>query len=80
MEERRRALDAFKAGDVRFLICNNCRQATRKQQPHILSLAGTDVGARGIDIKELPYVVNMTLPDESEQYIHRVGRVGRSFL
>src|SRR4051812_37635342 len=38
--------------------------------------AGTDVGARGIDIRELPYVINMTLPDESEQYIHRVGRVG----
>ncbi len=33
----------------------------------------TDVAARGIDIKGLPYVVNMTLPDESENYIHRIG-------
>ena len=36
----------------------------------------TDVAARGIDIAGLPYVVNMTLPDRSEDYIHRVGRVG----
>jgi len=31
----------------------------------------TDVGARGIDISGLPYVINMTLPDKSEDYIHR---------
>jgi len=36
----------------------------------------TDVAARGIDIAGLPYVINMTLPDRSEHYIHRVGRVG----
>lgn len=38
----------------------------------------TDVAARGIDIKGLPYVVNVTLPDQSENYIHRIGRVGRA--
>ena len=40
----------------------------------------TDVAARGIDIKELPYVINMCLPDlpQLEDYIHRVGRVGRA--
>lgn len=38
----------------------------------------TDVAARGIDINSLPFVVNMTLPDEAEDYIHRVGRVGRA--
>lgn len=38
----------------------------------------TDVAARGLDIRELPYVINMTLPDRSEDYIHRVGRVGRA--
>lgn len=36
----------------------------------------TDVAARGIDISGLPFMVNMTLPDKSEDYIHRVGRVG----
>jgi ATP-dependent RNA helicase DDX1 len=38
----------------------------------------TDVAARGIDVRELPYVINMTLPPEPEEYIHRVGRVGRA--
>ncbi len=39
-----------------------------------------DVAARGLDIKELPYVINMTLPDPdtAETYIHRIGRVGRA--
>lgn len=41
-------------------------------------LIATDVAARGIDVRELPYVINMTLPDEPENYIHRVGRVGRA--
>ena len=36
----------------------------------------TDVAARGIDISGLPYLINMTLPDRSEDYVHRVGRVG----
>jgi len=41
-------------------------------------LVCTDVAARGLDIKELPFVVNMTLPDKEEDYVHRVGRVGRA--
>eukprot|EP01039_Chlorochromonas_danica_P006232 gene6232-6871_t len=38
----------------------------------------TDVAARGIDIDSLPYVINITLPDEPQNYIHRIGRVGRA--
>ena len=38
----------------------------------------TDVAARGLDIKELPYVINVTLPDKPEDYVHRIGRVGRA--
>ena len=38
----------------------------------------TDVAARGIDIKGLPFVINFTLPDKTENYIHRIGRVGRA--
>ncbi|EDV25940.1 uncharacterized protein TRIADDRAFT_24752 [Trichoplax adhaerens] len=38
----------------------------------------TDVAARGLDITGIPYVVNVTLPDEKENYIHRIGRVGRA--
>ena len=38
----------------------------------------TDVAARGIDVKEVPFVINMTLPDSVESYLHRIGRVGRA--
>lgn len=38
----------------------------------------TDVAARGIDVQGLPFMINYTLPDKAEDYIHRVGRVGRA--
>jgi len=40
-------------------------------------LIGTDVTARGIDIPDIAIVVNYDLPDEAENYVHRVGRTGR---
>lgn len=40
-------------------------------------LIATDLSARGIDIKQVGYVVNYDLPDEPEYYVHRVGRTGR---
>ncbi|CAK0796045.1 unnamed protein product, partial [Prorocentrum cordatum] len=58
-DERRQNLEAFKEGDIRFLVC-------------------TDVAARGIDIAGLPYVIQTTLPDDIENYIHRIGRCGRA--
>lgn len=41
-------------------------------------LVGTDVAARGLDIDDLPYVVNYELPSTAEDYIHRIGRTGRA--
>ena len=38
----------------------------------------TDVAARGIDVTGLPFMINMTLPDEKSNYVHRIGRVGRA--
>ncbi len=38
----------------------------------------TDVASRGLDVRELPYVINMWLPDDAETYLHRIGRVGRA--
>jgi ATP-dependent RNA helicase DDX1 len=38
----------------------------------------TDVAARGIDVTNLPYVIQMTLSEDIDDYIHRIGRVGRS--
>jgi ATP-dependent RNA helicase DDX1 len=48
------------------------------KEGNVRFLICTDVAARGIDISGLPYVINLTLPDEAEQYIHRIGRVGRA--
>ncbi len=41
-------------------------------------LVATDVAARGLDIEDLPYVVNYELPTMPEAYIHRIGRTGRA--
>ncbi|KAK7070784.1 ATP-dependent RNA helicase ddx1 [Halocaridina rubra] len=38
----------------------------------------TDVAARGIDVGGLPFIINVTLPDEKSNYVHRIGRVGRA--
>lgn len=38
----------------------------------------TDVAARGIDMKGIPYVINVMLPDDKMNYVHRIGRVGRA--
>lgn len=38
----------------------------------------TDVAARGLDITGLPFMINVTLPDEKSNYVHRIGRVGRA--
>ncbi len=57
--ERTRALDGFKAGDIRVLVA-------------------TDVAARGLDIEDLPHVVNYELPWQPQDYIHRIGRTGRA--
>lgn len=41
-------------------------------------LVATDIAARGLDIDQLPYVVNFDLPNVPEDYVHRIGRTGRA--
>jgi ATP-dependent RNA helicase RhlE len=41
-------------------------------------LVATDIAARGIDIDQLPHVVNYDIPHVSEDYVHRIGRTGRA--
>ncbi len=42
------------------------------------ALVATDIAARGIDIDELPHVVNYDIPNVAEDYVHRIGRTGRA--
>jgi ATP-dependent RNA helicase RhlE len=44
----------------------------------VRALVATDIAARGIDIDDLPHVVNYEIPNVSEDYVHRIGRTGRA--
>lgn len=57
--------------EERFQILNSFRDGTERV------LITTDVAARGIDIPNVEYVINYDLPDNPENYVHRVGRTGR---
>lgn len=41
-------------------------------------LVATDVASRGIDVDQLPYVINFDMPENAETYVHRIGRTGRA--
>ncbi|MEO1942123.1 MAG: C-terminal helicase domain-containing protein, partial [Campylobacterales bacterium] len=41
-------------------------------------LVATDVAARGLDIREVSHIFNFQLPENRENYIHRIGRTGRA--
>ena len=51
---------------------------TRMRAGSIRFLVATDVAARGIDLENLPCVINYTFPESPEAYIHRTGRTGRA--
>ncbi len=65
-------------------IHGNKSQAARTQalkgfkSGRIGVLVATDIAARGIDIQQLPQVVNFDLPNVPEDYVHRIGRTGRA--
>lgn len=65
-------------------IHGNKSQSARTQalaafkQGKIQALVATEVASRGLDIKELPHVVNYELPNVPEDYVHRIGRTGRA--
>tara|TARA_Y100001936_G_scaffold254126_1_gene325341 strand:- start:13523 stop:15010 length:1488 start_codon:yes stop_codon:yes gene_type:complete len=44
----------------------------------VCALVATDIAARGLDIEDLPHVINFELPNTPEDYIHRIGRTGRA--
>jgi ATP-dependent RNA helicase RhlE len=48
------------------------------KQGKVRVLVATDIAARGLDINQLPHVVNFELPNVPEDYVHRIGRTGRA--
>ncbi|MEC9041671.1 MAG: DEAD/DEAH box helicase [Verrucomicrobiota bacterium] len=54
------------------------RSLERFKKGTVRVLVATDVASRGLDIKQLPRVVNYELPDVAEDYVHRIGRTGRA--
>ena len=51
---------------------------TQFKNGEICALVATDIAARGIDIAQLPHVVNYEMPQVAEDYVHRIGRTGRA--
>jgi ATP-dependent RNA helicase RhlE len=54
------------------------RALARFKSGEMRVLVATDLAARGLDIEQLPHVVNYELPNVPEQYVHRIGRTGRA--
>lgn len=65
-------------GDKRQGERNRALAAFKEKEVRVL--VATDLAARGIDINELPHVINFDLPKVPEDYIHRIGRTGRAGL
>ncbi|SET74204.1 DEAD/DEAH box helicase [Thalassotalea agarivorans] len=73
-------LDGIKAALVHGDRSQGARNKALEQfvAGQVRVLVATDVAARGLDIEDLPYVVNFHLPFLAEDYVHRVGRTGRA--
>jgi ATP-dependent RNA helicase RhlE len=73
-----------RAGITAMAIHGNKSQNARVRaledfkENRITALVATEVAARGLDIKELPHVVNYELPNVPEDYVHRIGRTARA--
>jgi len=73
-----------KAGINSVAIHGNKSQSARQnalsnfKSGRIRVMVATDIASRGIDINELPLVINYDLPDVPETYVHRIGRTGRA--
>ncbi|HEY1063903.1 MAG TPA: DEAD/DEAH box helicase [Candidatus Saccharimonadales bacterium] len=54
------------------------RALTKFKSNHVSILVATDVAARGIDVADITHVVNYSVPDSYDDYVHRIGRAGRA--
>ncbi|HEV7346096.1 MAG TPA: DEAD/DEAH box helicase [Devosia sp.] len=73
-------IDGHKAAAIHGNKSQNARQAALKgfATGDVRILVATDIAARGIDVPGISHVVNYELPDDPENYVHRIGRTGRN--
>jgi ATP-dependent RNA helicase DeaD len=74
------AINKFSSGAIHGSLAQTIRDRIMGQfrEGHIDILVATDLAARGIDVKEISYVVNYHLPDTFDTYVHRSGRTARA--
>jgi ATP-dependent RNA helicase DeaD len=74
------AINKFSSGAIHGSLTQGIRDRIMGQfrDGHIDILVATDLAARGIDVKDLSYVVNYHLPDTYDAYVHRSGRTARA--
>ena len=74
------AINKFSSGAIHGSLSQGIRDRIMGQfrEGHIDILVATDLAARGIDVKEIEYVVNYHLPDTYDAYVHRSGRTARA--
>jgi len=84
-ETANKVFEYLKSKNIRVAIIHGDR--TRGERAKALSLlraektqvlVATDIAARGVDIQELPFVLNYDIPEKTDDYTHRVGRTGRA--
>jgi ATP-dependent RNA helicase DeaD len=74
LREKRKRVAAMH-GDLPQVLRNRIMQAFRDAK--IVYLVATDVVGRGIDVTNISHIINYDLPDDPENYVHRIGRTGR---
>lgn len=74
------AINKFSSGAIHGSLTQGIRDRVMAQfrEGHIDILVATDLAARGIDVKEISYVINYHLPDTYDTYVHRSGRTARA--
>ena len=74
------AIDGHEAAAIHGNKSQNARQAALKgfASGAVRILVATDIAARGIDVPNITHVINYELPDDAENYVHRIGRTGRN--
>ena len=85
-DANRLARQLLQDGVAATAIHSDRTQAEREQaladfkEGKVTALVATDIAARGLDIEQLPFVVNYEIPRTPEDYVHRIGRTGRAGL